>query len=123
MDQRFRKSEHLKSRKLIEQLFKRGTSLKAYPLVGIYMPVDELPGLQVGFSVPKRKIKLAVNRNTIKRRIREAYRQNRNLYGLEDARGGALMFIYMPNAVTDYQLIEKGMRKILQQLTEIKVAE
>tara|TARA_R110002096_G_scaffold352018_1_gene544998 strand:- start:315 stop:701 length:387 start_codon:yes stop_codon:yes gene_type:complete len=119
MDQRFRKQEHLKSRKLIQQLFKSGKPIKAFPLLAVYLPVEDVSALQVGFSVSKRKVKLAVNRNTLKRRIKEAYRLHRNDFGLHTEKGMVVMFVYIQNGLSDYHQIEKGMKKLLPQLAEI----
>ncbi len=118
MDQRFRKHEHLKSRKLIQELFKHGKPIKAFPLLAVYLPVEDAPAMQVGFSVSKRKVKLAVNRNTVKRRIKEAYRLHRNEYGLHEKKGMVVMFVYIQNGLSDYHQIEKSMKKLLPQLAE-----
>ncbi len=119
MDQRFRKHEHLKSRKLIQQLFKAGKPIKAYPLLAVYMPVSDLSAVQVGFSVSKRKVRLAVNRNTIKRRMRESYRLLRNEFGLHQKQGLAVMFIYTHQGHSDYHTIEGSMKNILLQLSQV----
>lgn len=119
MNQRFGKHEHLKSRKLIQELFKIGKPIKAFPLLAVYMPVEDMPALQVGFSVSKRKVKLASNRNTIKRRIKEAYRLHRNTFGLHEEKEMVVMFIYIQNGLSDYHQIEKSMKKLLPQLAEI----
>ena len=72
----FRKEERLCSRSLINKLFHNGSSFVVYPFRIIYLPIAEkLPtGAQVLISVPKRKVKRAVMRNKIKRKIREVYR-------------------------------------------------
>ena len=72
----FGKQEKLKSRKLIERLFEEGKSVKKYPIRLVYLQTDHTSDLpaQVGFSVPKRHFKRAVDRNRIKRLLREAYR-------------------------------------------------
>ncbi|PCH51248.1 MAG: ribonuclease P protein component, partial [Flavobacteriaceae bacterium] len=67
------KDEKLKSKKLIEQLFAKGGRVKSFPLQLIYLKKEhysECP-IKVGFVVPKRAVHLAVNRNRIKRMIRE----------------------------------------------------
>jgi ribonuclease P protein component len=67
------KKERLKSQKLIGRLFEEGISIKIFPFRLIYI-VTEKPLLQSSFSVPKRNFKKAVDRNRIKRLIKEAYR-------------------------------------------------
>lgn len=76
MKKTFRKEERLCSRSLIEKLFHNGSSFVVYPFRVVYLSIsDELPiGVQVLISVPKRKVKQAVMRNKIKRKIREVYR-------------------------------------------------
>ncbi len=122
MHQRFGKHEHLKSRKLIQELFKTGKPVKAFPLLAVYMPVEDLPNVQVGFSVSKRKVKLAVNRNKIKRRIKEAYRLHRDAFDLHNADGMVVMFIYIQTGDTPYTQIEKSMKRLLPKLAEINAS-
>jgi ribonuclease P protein component len=72
----YNKFEKLKSRKQIELLFAKGKSISAFPVKVFYLPVDHTPvhPVQVGVGVSARNFKKAVYRNTIKRRMREAYR-------------------------------------------------
>jgi ribonuclease P protein component len=77
-DYSFSKSEHLKSDKIIAALFEKGNSFVTFPLRIVWMPVEQslnsyMP-LQVAFSVSKKSFKRAVDRNRIRRLIREAYR-------------------------------------------------
>jgi len=69
--------ERLKSKKAIEQLFKRGSRLKGFP-VGLSYFISAVEAKEAGVvimvSVPKKKVKKAVHRNKIKRQLREAYR-------------------------------------------------
>ncbi|MEL7064616.1 MAG: ribonuclease P protein component [Bacteroidota bacterium] len=73
----FLKYERLKSRQLIETLFKEGKTIYLPPLRVIYLPSDLLSNHQVLFAVPKKRVKRAVTRNKLKRRMREAYRLNK----------------------------------------------
>ncbi len=61
-------------------MYRHGRVVKAYPFVARYKAVDheESAPLRLAISVPKRKVKLAVDRNRIKRRVREAYRTQKN---------------------------------------------
>jgi len=71
------KKERLKSKKLIGKLFEEGKSIKKYPFRLIYLIQDKNSfkiKTQVSFSVPKRNFKKAVDRNRIKRLLKEAYR-------------------------------------------------
>ncbi len=113
----FPKATHLKSKKLIERLFKEGEKVKGYPLLAVYTPIE--PGAsthQAGFSVSKRKFKHAVDRNLLKRRMREAYRLNKHLLPGGEEPKLAIMFIYLPAKAADFMQIEKGMQKALTHL-------
>jgi len=70
----FPKAEHLKSQKQIEQLFQSGTVVKAFPIRAIFEYTDRQEGqakIQAAVSVSKRNFKRAVDRNRIKRLMRE----------------------------------------------------
>jgi len=72
----YNKFEKLKSRKQIELLFAKGKSISAFPVKVFYLPINHTPlhPVQVGVGVSARNFKKAVDRNTTKRRMREAYR-------------------------------------------------
>lgn len=75
----FRKEERLCSRKHLDLLFKNGSSFLLYPFRVSYLFIDESTDVQaqVVINVPKKRYKRAVDRNLLKRRIREAYRLNK----------------------------------------------
>ena len=77
----FKKSERLCSRLLMDRLF-QGDSLtvSAYPFRAVFLPVDqsEQQGVSVLISVPKKRFHDAIDRNRVKRQIREAYRKNKH---------------------------------------------
>ena len=76
------KKERLCSRKLIGQLFNGGTaqSVSSFPLRAVYMTSEnETLEVSILVSVPKRCFKHAVDRNRVKRQVREAYRKNKHL--------------------------------------------
>ena len=78
----FCKKERVVSKKLIESLFEKGDShsLAAFPLRVVYLqrerPQGEMP-VQILISVPKKRFKHAVDRNRVKRQVRESYRYNK----------------------------------------------
>lgn len=75
MNQRYTKEEHLKGYKLIKYLFENGIWDKKHPLKIIYCPSPKaLKAHKVGVSVSKKIFKHAVDRNRIKRLLRECYR-------------------------------------------------
>ncbi len=117
MSQKFPKAEHLKRKKIIDQLFVDGKSVKIFPVLLVYKEV-ELPEesitIQAGFSVSKRNHKHAVTRNRIKRLLREAYRKNKHIVETNE-RTFAFMFIYMSREILTYADIEKIMIKVLNR--------
>ena len=108
------RNEKLKSHKLIEQLFVEGKRVKSFPLQLIYLPINhdsEFP-VKVGFSVPKRVVKLAVDRNRIKRMMREVYRLNKQLI-LENIKNQYIfMFIYTDKEEPKYADLEEIFKKV-----------
>jgi ribonuclease P protein component len=73
----FTKAERLSSKKLIQELFSKGSSFYLYPFK-VFVLKAESEVNQILISVPKSNFKKAVDRNTIKRRIREGYRLNKS---------------------------------------------
>ena len=99
----FKKEEKLKSRKLIEQLFVSGKTFSIFPLKTIYiLSVTEKYVLQSGFGISAKKFKKAVDRNRVKRLMREVYRLQKNKLKavLQISRTSmAVFFIYTTNTI------------------------
>jgi len=115
------KEERLKSRKLIEQLFREGKSFALFPFRVFYMSGGLPPGifLQAGFGAGNRNFKKAVDRNRIKRLTREAYRLQK--HALEEhlrakAQPLALFFIYVGKELPDYPVVSAKIGLALQKL-------
>lgn len=120
------KEEKLKGRKLIEQLFAEGKRVKSFPIQLIYFKnLEETDAtVKVGFSVPKRNIKLAVNRNRIKRVLREVYRKNKHIFSSQLKEPYVFMFIYMAKEEINYAELELTITKLCDKfLTKINEDE
>jgi ribonuclease P protein component len=107
--------EKLKSKKLIEKLFDEGRSLNEFPLRLVYLSVNhrEDVRIKVAVSVSKRNFKKAVDRNRIKRLLREAYRLNNRKYFNNITTQYALMILYIGNEVQSFEHIDNAMKKLL----------
>ena len=124
LDNKYSKNEKLKSKKSIDLLFSKGKSINAFPIRVIHHHKDEKNGtpINAGFTVSKKNIKLAVNRNLIKRRLREAYRLNNNELKSQLKKTESeinLMFIYTSKQILPYKEIETKIKVLLTRLIEV----
>jgi len=99
MNKSFSGKEKLKSKKLIEQMFMEGDSVTAFPLRLVFLEASYNDGatIKTGVSVSKRNFKTAVDRNRIKRILREAYRQHKTEYFNNITTQYAFMILYIGN--------------------------
>ena len=120
----FKKEERLCSKKLLDKLFHNGSSFLVYPFRVVSIPetLDVSSPAQVVIAVSKRKFKHAVDRNLIKRKVREAYRLNKEtlLYSfLRERRLNLLIGIhYIGKEIPEYQFVEKKLKLALARLIE-----
>lgn len=120
---RFYQGEHLKRKKSIQHLFGEGTQKRYYPLLLFFHPYETsgFPYHQVLFSVPKKHFRQATIRNTIKRRMREAYRTHKHkLYNKTDGLPFLLGYVYLSKTILPFKEIEAGMSASISYLCEIK---
>ena len=128
MDYKLKKNEKLCSRTAVNRLFDEGKSLMAFPLRAAYRlrPRGEFP-VQFLITIPKKRIRKAVNRVTLRRRVREAYRLNRRklLHApLEQAGWGVdVAFIYLDNTQAPYSVIEEKMTSLLQRIAQAATSQ
>ena len=121
----YNKFEKLKSRKQIELLFAKGKSISAFPVKVFYLPVEHTPvhPVQVGVGVSARNFKKAVDRNTIKRRMREAYRLHKlplheHLVAQQKSVAVFILWIdkQMPTTAALQDLMPAVIEKLIKQL-------
>ncbi|MEO9005247.1 MAG: ribonuclease P protein component [Ginsengibacter sp.] len=116
-------TERLKSRKIIQRLFKEGKSFSHFPFRIIYIPIEnDTTPLLAGFTVSTRNFKKAVHRNRIKRLMREAYRLQKNslVASLEEnQKKFAIFFIYQGNKLPVYEEVFEKIGGAVQRLQKI----
>jgi len=116
------KKERLKSRKTISLLFSSGKPIQASPVKLLWVAgIREDVPLEAGFAVPKKNIKHAVDRNHMKRLMREAYRLNQDvLYTTVQNKGLhlSMVFLFQSRQIVDYPTIEKSIQTLLGRLNE-----
>ncbi len=119
-DKRLSKDERLRSFGVIRRLFQDGRGGFIYPFrYMVYAEADEEFSASVLFSTPKKFHKRANKRNLLRRRMREAYRHNKEL--LSEAGKGAIAdiaIIYSSKEVHDYKTIENALKRVLQNIAQ-----
>jgi ribonuclease P protein component len=117
----FRKEERLTGKKNIEELFQHGSSFYLHPFLLKYTEKSEgIESNRVLISVPKKKFKRAVERNLLKRRIREAYRLNKNQIFQGDPPFYHIAFIYLDKVILSYGDIEEKLIILMERLKNLK---
>jgi len=117
----FGKTEKLKSRKKIDELFAKGRSFTISPIrVSYQFSTGSGEGiLQAGVSVSKKHFKKAVDRNRIKRLLREAYRLQKNELKeiiKQKEMQVFVFFIYIDKTIAPFNVIKETMNKCLLRL-------
>lgn len=117
------KEERLSWKRHIDLLFDKGQSFVAFPLRVVYLPLESpMPApVSILVSVPKKKIKRAVERNYIKRQVRETWRVRK--YELADVLAGKnkalfLAFVYIDKKTHPFAEMGKAMTKVIKTLRD-----
>jgi ribonuclease P protein component len=120
----FCKEERLKSRKIIQELFEKGKIIHHYPFKILYAykstGESKFPA-KIAISVSKKNFKRAVDRNRIKRKVREAYRLNKHaLYSEISTSDQKVCFfvIYTAKKELEYAVIEKEIKHLIKILKQ-----
>jgi len=118
--QTFTKAERLYGKISIDEVYKKGKTILSYPfkISSLEVPQSNAP-VKIIISVPKRSFKKAVDRNKIKRFIREAYRKNKTiLYEGINTKKLFVMFIYTSKTIETASEVEKKMIVALQKIAK-----
>ena len=117
MNSKFSNKEKLKSKKLIDQLFTEGNSVSAHPLRLVFIEThfDDAVKLKVGVSVSKRNFKKAVDRNRIKRLLREVYRLNKGLYFNNITTQYAFMILYIGAEMPNFKSLDDKIKLLFER--------
>ena len=119
------KEERICSKKLINELFTgNGRSMTAFPLRVVFMKrtiVDDQPRAAMLVSVPKRYFKHAVDRNRVKRQVREAFRRNKSIITqnlADDHEAVAMAFVRLTDEKFPSSEVENRMVRLLTRISE-----
>lgn len=119
------KEDRICSKKLINELFTgNGRSMTAFPLRVVFMKrtiVDEQPRAAMLVSVPKRYFKHAVDRNRVKRQVREAFRRNKSIITqnlTDDHEAVAMAFVWLTDEKFPSSEVENRMVRLLTRISE-----
>ena len=111
--------EHLKSKKTIDKLYAEGTSVTAFPLRAVFIEQgteEQEPQAAILISVAKKRFRHAVDRNLVKRRIREAYRTSKHSFVAALQNKGkkmAVAILYIDTRHNSTAFIKRKMEKLL----------
>lgn len=120
----FPKEEHLTSKLIIDKLYKEGASVVSFPLRAVFIPLEpqeKQPTAAILINVAKKRFRHAVDRNLLKRRIREAYRLNKTPFIEElDAmkKNMAVAILYIDNRHSSTEYLKRKMVKLLAAIIE-----
>jgi ribonuclease P protein component len=123
----FSKKERLRSKLLFDRLFETGKSVYETPLKAIWMLTEEVidTPCQVAVGIPKKKIRKAALRNSLKRKIRESYRLNKSLL-LPFLKSSNIQLVciilYNSSEMNSWEVINEAVNKILNKLIQ-KIGE
>lgn len=112
------KNEKLKSKKRIEQLFVEGKSISVYPIRLVYLKTtldDANLKAQTGVSVSKRYFKNAVDRNRVKRLLRECYRLNKPKLFNNITTQYTFMFLYIGKQMPEFNALNRKMEHLFKK--------
>ncbi|HEX5154616.1 MAG TPA: ribonuclease P protein component [Parafilimonas sp.] len=119
----YNKKEKLKSKKQLDQLFQNGRSFTVFPLKLFYALAEEQDNvIKTGVGVSSRHFKKAVQRNRIKRLLREAYRTEKqplHAYLNNNKKQLVLFLLFIDKELPQYALVKEKMKLCIQRLIHV----
>ena len=117
MSQGFHKTERLKSKIIFDELIASGSTVKKHPFILIWkkLNVDESFTIRIAFSVSKKRFPLAVDRNEIKRKIRELYRLKKSDIYSKLNNNYAVLLIYTSKEKIKKDLLDKKLTLVFER--------
>lgn len=112
------KHEKLKQNKDISLLFEKGKWKTCGNLRIIFLAQSEIPSPKIGVSVSKRYFKKAVDRNRIKRLLREAYRLNKSAFSENFGNVLAMIFWVSPQKPQHFNEVEQQFLKLCKSIVK-----
>ena len=124
MNLKYSKKDKLKSKKLIEKLFSEGKVITLFPLRLVYLKTsfEDSSVVKTGISVSKKLHKNAIDRNKIKRLLREVYRLNKPKYFNNSSTQYAFMILYIGKDKPTFSQVEAKMKALFEKFSS-KVLE
>ena len=121
--QTFSKNERLCSKILIDRLIATGKSFNHSPFRITWLPIAESSApIKVVISVPKRSFKRAVDRNRLKRQIREVYRNKKqSVYDVLGEKKILVMIVYTAKTKLEFKEIEQKLIEALDRLSKVVI--
>ncbi len=121
--------EHLKSKRTIEKVYAEGSSVTAYPLRAVFIEQkseEQEPDAAILISVAKKRFRHAVDRNLVKRRIREAYRTSKHPF-IDALKSRnikmAVAILYIDTHHNSTAFIKRKMEKLLDAIVTKSMAQ
>ena len=118
----FKKAERLSKKKSIQELFDKGSSFYLYPFKVLHSPNPDPTSEvhQILISVSTRTFKKAVDRNLVKRRVREAYRLQKEIIQHKSQKG-VFAFIYTAKTIMTFEDIKDKLFLVLKKIEKLEV--